>query len=459
MRKITPEEILKALETHYSESIFITDGEGNIIFVNEVGADRLNNTIDGLMGKNVKDLVEKGMYEKSTALGAIRTKKPFTGMITEGRDTLSHSVPLLDDDGKVEMVLTSNMSTARYKEWERMIAEERDRVEKLRREIDNLRTQNPISIIAKSAARRKILENADIIAPTDSNVIIEGESGTGKSVAARYIHDRSQRNSEAFVTVNCAAIPEALLESELFGYEAGAFTGALAKGKMGLFEAADGGTIFLDEIGEMPLGLQSKLLNVIEEKKIRRVGGVDSIPVDVRIICATNSDLNALVKEKKFREDLYYRLSVFTVKMLPLRETPEDIIPLAEFFLEKMNKTKGTNKYLSEAAQRSMLIHNWPGNIRELRNVVERIYVISYTDSLDFVPTPTFGLPTGMYDAERVVSVSNYGSLKEYVNEAEKLFIDQTLDECGGSMSEAARRLKIDRSALYKKYKKLCERN
>ncbi|MBR6025847.1 MAG: sigma-54-dependent Fis family transcriptional regulator [Firmicutes bacterium] len=208
----------------------------------------------------------------------------------------------------------------------------------------------------------------------------------------------------------------------------------------------------------MPLGLQSKLLNVIEERKIRRVGGVDSIPVDVRIICATNADLNALVKEKKFREDLYYRLSVFTIKMLPLRETKEDIIPLAEFFLDKLNKTKGTQKFLSEATQRSMLMHNWPGNIRELRNVVERIYVISYTDALDFVPTPTFGIPTGLYDADKVISTKNYDSLKDYVNEAEKLFIDKTIEECRGSMSEAARRLKIDRSSLYKKYKKLSEK-
>lgn len=460
MKQFTAEEILDVIDKYFSESVFITDGEGNIIFVNDKGAKRMKSAKEELEGRNVYDLINEGLYKQSTTKMAIETKKPFTGMLDPNLEesTASHSVPVLDENGNVYVVITANMSLEHNKEWESILMEERGISEKLRREIDNLRTQNPVLIVAESSARKKILENIDIIAPTDSNVIIEGESGTGKSIAARYIHDKSNRSNEAFVTVNCAAIPEALLESELFGYEAGAFTGALAKGKMGLFEAADGGTIFLDEIGEMPLGLQSKLLNVIEERKIRRVGGVDSIPVDVRIICATNADLNALVKEKKFREDLYYRLSVFTIKMLPLRETKEDIIPLAEFFLDKLNKTKGTQKFLSEATQRSMLMHNWPGNIRELRNVVERIYVISYTDALDFVPTPTFGIPTGLYDADKVISTKNYDSLKDYVNEAEKLFIDKTIEECRGSMSEAARRLKIDRSSLYKKYKKLSEK-
>ena len=155
--------------------------------------------------------------------------------------------------------------------------------------------------------------------------------------------------------------------------------------------------------------------------------------------------------------DLYYRLTVFSVNLFPLRERKEDIIPLANMFLDELNKKNGTNKYLSDTSKESMMTHNWPGNVRELRNVVERIYVVSYSDALDFVPTPTFGIPTGLYEADKVVAAREYGSLKEYVNEAEKLFIDKTLEECGGSMSEAAKKLKIDRSALYKKYKKLCE--
>ena len=262
MKQFTAEEILDVIDKYFSESVFITDGEGNIIFVNDKGAKRMKSTKEELEGRNVYDLINEGLYKQSTTKMAIETKKPFTGMLDPNLEesTASHSVPVLDENGNVYVVITANMSLEHNKEWESILMEERGISEKLRREIDNLRTQNPVLIVAESSARKKILENIDIIAPTDSNVIIEGESGTGKSIAARYIHDKSNRSNEAFVTVNCAAIPEALLESELFGYEAGAFTGALAKGKMGLFEAADGGTIFLDEIGKCLWGFSQSFL-------------------------------------------------------------------------------------------------------------------------------------------------------------------------------------------------------
>lgn len=458
-KEFTAEEILEVIDKYFSESIFMTDGEGNIVFLNEKGAKRIHTPKEELQGRNIYDLIQEGLYTQSTTKMAIETKKPYTGMLDQGLEdnTASHSVPVLDENGDVYMVITANMSLEHSKEWESILSAERGISERLRREIENIKQQQAQSIVAVSPAGRRIYTNMDIVSPTDSNIIITGESGTGKSMTARYIHEHSQRKDGSFVSVNCAAIPEALLESELFGYEAGAFTGALSKGKIGLFEAADGGTLFLDEISEIPLGLQSKLLSAIEDKKIRKVGGVNSIPVDVRVICATNADLTSLVKEKKFREDLYYRLAVFSVDLPPLRERKEDIIPLANMFLAELNKKNGTNKYLSETAKESMVTHNWPGNVRELRNVIERIYVISYGDALDFVPTPTFGIPAGMYEADRVAETRKYDSLKEYMNEAEKAFIDKVLKECNGSMAETARRLKIDRSALYKKYKKLSE--
>ncbi|MCQ2554066.1 MAG: sigma 54-interacting transcriptional regulator [Clostridia bacterium] len=450
----TASDILEAIKRFYSESIFITDGEGNVIFVNEIGAQRLGPKANNILGRNVDDLVREGVYGRSTTRIAIETKKPYTATINpkEKESNVSKSVPVIDKEGNVRMVVTANMSLKQNKEWKGILDEQKEIAERLKREIDNLR-QNDNKIIANDPETKKVFANIDIIAPTDSNVIILGESGTGKDLTARYIHEHSPRKDEAFISINCAAIPEPLLESELFGYESGAFTGASSKGKMGLFEAANGGTLFLDEIGEMPLGLQSKLLNAIEDKSIRKVGGVKSKPVDVRIICATNADLMTLVKEKKFREDLYYRIAVFTVRLLPLRERPGDILPLAGYFLEEMNKRQGTSKYLSDAAKESMLMHSWPGNIRELRNVVERIFVISYTDSLDFLPTPTFGIPSGLYEADKVLPIAKFDNLKDYLEDAEKRYIESVVEE-SETLVEAARKLGIDRTALYRKLKK-----
>ena len=451
--KLTAEDILEALNTHYCESIFITDGEGKIIFVNQLGAERMGTERDKLMGRNVNDLVSEGMYEKSTTLAAIETKQDVVGTLNpdDEKSSVSHSVPVLDADGNVIMVVTNNMNKEHSREWEEILKRERQVSERLRRELDNLRDQEEEPLIAQSEGMQRIYSMISVIAPTDSNVIILGESGTGKDVMARYIHEHSQRSDKAFISINCAALPEQLLESELFGYEGGAFTGALSKGKIGLFEAASGGTIFLDEIGEMPLTLQSKLLRALENHEIRRVGGVKNIPIDARIICATNASLQDMIKEKAFREDLYYRLSVFTLNLPPLRDRKEDIIPLAEVFLKKLNQKYGTDKIFADISIDTMKRHNWPGNIRELRNVVERIFVVSKGRELIFTPTPTADLEQIPGEKSSVVNIGEYGSLKEYMDEMERLYIAQVMDECNGSVNETAKRLGIHRSVLYRK--------
>lgn len=279
--KLTSEDILKALNTHYCESIFITDGEGKVIFVNELGAERMGTKRENLIDRNVRDFLSEGMYERSTTLTAIETKQDAVGTLNpdDEKSSVSHSVPVLDEKGRVIMVVTNNMNKEHSREWEEILKRERQVAERLRRELDNLRDQEEEPLIAHSPQMQKIYSMINIIAPTDSNVIILGESGTGKDVMARYIHDHSGRADKAFISINCAALPEQLLESELFGYEGGAFTGALSKGKIGLFEAASGGTLFLDEVGEMPLTLQSKLLRALENHEIRRVGGVKNIPI------------------------------------------------------------------------------------------------------------------------------------------------------------------------------------
>lgn len=452
----TAEEILEALNLYYKESIFITDGEGNVIFVNEEGARRIGAPRADLIHKNVLQLVEEGVYDNSTSITAIQTKTDAVSALTyKSKDSsISHSIPILDEDGEVEMVVTTNMSIEHNKEWEEIIAKERAAMARMQRELDHLRLKDHSKLVANSPAMRSVLQTIEAIAPTDSNVVILGESGTGKDMMARFIHENSLRADKAFISINCAAIPEQLLESELFGYEAGAFTGALSKGKIGLFEAASGGTIFLDEIGDMPLPLQSKLLRALENREIRRVGGVKNIPIDVRIICATNVNLQTMVAEKQFREDLYYRLSVFLIQLPPLHERKEDIIPLAENFLQSLNEKYDAHKTLAPISVETMLTHRWPGNIRELRNVMERIFVVSPGNELIFTPTPTADYSKEVYEQSRFTPVQEFSNLKSFVDTAERWYIDKILEECGGCIGDTASRLGIHRSVLYRKLHK-----
>lgn len=451
----TAEEILEALNLYYKESIFITDGEGNVIFVNEEGARRIGAPRADLIHKNVLQLVEEGVYDNSTSITAIQTKTDAVSALTykSNDSSISHSIPILDEDGEVEMVVTTNMSIEHNKEWEEIIAKERAAMARMQRELDHLRLKDHSKLVANSPAMRSVLQTIEAIAPTDSNVVILGESGTGKDMMARFIHENSLRADKAFISINCAAIPEQLLESELFGYEAGAFTGALSKGKIGLFEAASGGTIFLDEIGDMPLPLQSKLLRALENREIRRVGGVKNIPIDVRIICATNVNLQTMVAEKQFREDLYYRLSVFLIQLPPLHERKEDIIPLAENFLQSLNEKYDAHKTLAPVSVETMLTHRWPGNIRELRNVMERIFVVSPGNELIFTPTPTADYSKEVYEQSRFTPVQEFSNLKSFVDTAERWYIDKILEECGGCIGDTASRLGIHRSVLL--YRKL----
>ena len=450
------EKLLNALHEHFRESIFVTDGEGNVIFANKESSERLGIPVDKMEGRNVRELLEEGLYKYSTVLEAIETKKETLGEINYDGDlhTFSNSVPIVNEEGKVELTVTNNMSVQKNKEWEEIIAREKQEADYLRRELDYLRLKDRRVLIANSPKMRSIINTINIVAPTDSNVVILGESGTGKDMIAEIIHEKSQRSSRSYISVNCAAMPETLLESELFGYEGGAFSGALAKGKIGLFEAASGGTLFLDEIGEMSPALQSKLLRVIENHELRRVGGVKNIPVDVRIICATNRNLETMVNDHTFREDLYYRLSVFTLELPSLRDRQEDIMPIAELFLKELNDRYNTNKRFSDITVNTMMNYNWPGNIRELRNVIERIFVVSRGDELVFTPIPTASYGTHFSEMQNPLITEDYASLKDFVETVEAQYIQKVLDECGGVVTEASKRLGIHRSVLYRKLAK-----
>lgn len=287
------------------------------------------------------------------------------------------------------------------------------------------------------------------VAGSDVPVLIQGESGTGKELIARAVHDNSQRSREPYLTVNCSALPENLLESELFGYMKGAFTNALMD-KKGLFEEARGGTCFLDEIGDLPLSLQAKLLRVLQTNEIRRVGGAHNIPVDIRFLAATNKDLAAMVKAGQFREDLFYRLHVVTITLPPLREHPEDIALLAEHFFKKaLKKTKKDVQSISKEAMDSLKNYDWPGNIRQLENVIERGValtnnkVLLEADIPDDITRKDFAAPEGL-------SSDRFQTLEEL-----KLnYIRQILEHTGGNQNMAAEILGIDRKTLYRILKK-----
>ena len=300
------------------------------------------------------------------------------------------------------------------------------------------------NIIGKSPAMKKVFETIELVAPSKANVLIYGESGTGKEMIADAIHHNSPRRDKPYIKVHCAAIPETLLESELFGHEKGAFTGAVAR-KRGRFELANHGTIFLDEIGELSLQMQVKLLRVIQEREFVRVGGEESIKVDVRIISATNKDLREAVKNGTFREDLYYRLNVVSIYVPPLRERKDDIPLLVHKFIEEFSKEN--NKQIdgiTNGALQALISYDWPGNVRELRNVIESIVVLTKNKIITEEDIPAYILNK---EEESYIKIPVGTSLQE----AEKRLIEFTLQNTGGNKTKASEILKIGRKTLHRK--------
>jgi len=312
-------------------------------------------------------------------------------------------------------------------------------------------------IVAESESMRKICNMIERVAPTDQTVLIGGESGVGKEVIAKAIHQNSIRKNESFIPINCAALPEPLLESELFGHVKGAFTGATSD-KEGLFEVASGGTIFLDEISSMPMSLQSKLLRVLQENEIRRVGGTKHIQVDPRVVAASNVDLETLIEKGEFREDLYYRLSVIPLNISPLRERTEDILPLAHFFMRAVSEKAGVPlPELSPDVQIILEDYAWPGNVRELENAIRHACTFANEGVLEVDDLPARVVTRSKGSTGKAggngIQFSQYKgrSLKGFLREIEKEFLLQTIEEHQGSKEEAAKALKVSLATLYRK--------
>lgn len=364
---------LQAIIDFSYDGIYVTNHDGTTLCVNKSYERITGVKPEEVIGKNIEDLEFQGMFSPIITPSVIKSKEPITveQTIKTGKKVIITGNPVIDEQGEILYVITN--------------VRDMTEIEQLRDEIDKLKKDKKInhgSIVDRSAAMKQVLNTAAIVSEIDVIVLILGESGVGKEVIAKHIHKQGSRKNGPFVAINCGAIVPTLLESELFGYEGGAFTGALAGGKEGLFETANKGDIFLDEIGDMPLDLQVKLLRVLQEKEIQRVGGNKKIPIDVRVICATNKDLERLVREGSFREDLYYRLNVVSIEVPPLRDRVDDIAPFVYSFTNEFNKRYGKRKTISLETIQALMEYSWPGNVRELRNLIEQLVVLTKEDEI-----------------------------------------------------------------------------
>ena len=369
--------------------IYILDAEGRYIFVNSNYVRALNMSKAELLTYNVHDFLKNGritfcisdiVYQKKRRIAMFQDVQRAESQGKVSFRQLVISSPVLGPDGAVQNIVAVCKSLDSLNEFYNE-ASMSNRVSSFASPRYSIPSGE--SVIAESEAMKDILAMAKEVADVDTSILITGESGTGKEVVAQYIHQGGKRANKELVTINCASLPENLLEAELFGYEKGAFTGASANGKAGMFEMADGGTLFLDEVNSLPYSLQGKLLRAIETKSIQRIGSTHTKKVDFRLISATNEDLWNAVTEKRFRADLFYRLNVIPLLLAPLRKREEDIIPLALHFLESYNKKYNKNKLFTETTIANMRQYPWYGNVRELKNFVERSVVMSAGDYIE----------------------------------------------------------------------------
>lgn len=370
---------LESIIEHSNDNIVVTDGEG-VVLRTSPNCERIYGQSQSyLIGKSVFQLQEEDIFNPSVTIQVLKKKKEVQLMQTtpKGRVIMATGIPIFSEANKLIRIISFSHDLTEIQQIKEDYEHLKVKMKRYELEIEQLREKETkvAGIIAKDEAIKHILELILRTAKSDASVVLLGESGVGKSMFARALHNHSHRSKEPFIEVNCGAIPDNLFESEVFGYESGAFTGASQKGKLGFIELADQGTLFLDEIGEIPLNQQVKLLKVLENKEVVRVGGSEAIDVDFRLVTATNQDLEKLVKEGKFRKDLYYRLNVVPIVIPPLRERKKDIYELAYHYLTKFNKKYNTNKVLHMKTITALQNYDWPGNVRELENLIERLLV------------------------------------------------------------------------------------
>lgn len=437
--------------------VILTNKDGIYEFGNNAITSLLGYDPNDLIGKRSQDIVDMGISDNPIAREVLKSKKVERKLVkySNGKTITYTAIPLFENGELNKIVLTGrdvsllSRMVSELKEAERFKEKYYYQKEELKKYRELYR------IVYASEKMDKLLNMTLRISKTDSPVFITGESGVGKEEIAKFIHRNSLRSKQPLIAINCAAIPKELLESEFFGYEEGAFTGARKGGKKGLFEEANGGTVFLDEIGELPHSMQSKLLRVIQEDKIMRLGGKKAIPIDVRYITATNLTKEKLSDNKVFRQDLYYRLSVVPIRVPALRERKDDIVPLIHHFLKYFNSKYGYNVKISNSVIQKLFQYMWPGNIRELKNIVERLVIMTNEDVID---DDEYEMVKDLDedvrgDAQHQISISGLMDLNDAYKIVDEILIRRALQE-HKTVIKAAEALGVDPSTIHRKIKK-----
>jgi PAS domain S-box-containing protein len=441
-----------------SDGIWVCDGKGNVIDINEA-SEKLNGIrAKSIIGKNVSDLANSGLFDRSVTLEVLETKRQVSVVQRVKRTNkilLATGTPAFDDEGNIFLVVVNERDMTQLNTLQEQLEQSRMVTEKIKDELAELSLLELKSqeIVAENEDMRQVLHHALKLAHLEaSDILILGESGTGKGLLAKFIHKNSNRCKKPFIQINCAALPENLLEAELFGYEKGAFTGARQEGKAGLFELAQEGTLFLDEIGDLPHPLQAKLLKYLDDHEVMRLGGLKPNKIDCLIIAATNRDLKNRVQQKRFRQDLFYRLNTFIIKIPPLRERPDDIFELVKFYMKKFGKEYRLNRRISSDALKLLQDYTFPGNVRELKNLLKKAVVMSENEYVDEIIQQS--LTAGANSCTVATNdTQQRKSLTDHIFEVEKEIIKNAMTRCK-STREMARYLKISQPTVVRKLKK-----
>ena len=439
------------------DGLLVTDGDGNVQMANQAYIHNTGIQKEQLDGHNMQELVNP-VWMKQSVVFLVRQQRGPVSLQHEtqnGKHIIVTGMPVFDREGNIKRIVVNSRDISEIYALNQKLQEAKAMEECYTQSLQMYQqSQDDLEhLVIYSNKMQNVFYTAKKLSNFDTSVLITGESGVGKEEVARYIHTHSLRSEKPFVAINCGAIPENLLESELFGYEGGAFTGALRGGKPGLFESASGGTLMMDEIGEMPLSLQVKLLRVLEKREVVRIGGSKPIPVNVRLISATNASLPNMVRQGTFREDLYYRLNVICIPVPPLRERPEDIPPLSLRFIHMFNTQYGASKRLTYAVLQEFQRYSWPGNVRELKNTIENMFVLSGREYLQVNDIPwrrsarSEGSPPPLRPEDQV------NSLSEALEEYERQLLLVTSERCS-STREMAAELRVNQSTIVRKMKK-----
>jgi PAS domain S-box-containing protein len=440
----------------YDDGIFISDRKGTTLTVNRMYEKLTGLGKEAVRGRNVSHLVGENVFDVVVNPEVVRTGKPVTRMqkIHGSQKVMLHGRPVFDERGEVCLVVTFVRDITMIAQFQEQIAQQKEIIEAFMGRIDLLREpRRHDDSVFENAEMKKTVALLERVADTDATILLLGETGSGKDVLARIAHSASGRREKMFLKVDCGSIAPNLIESELFGYTPGAFSGAVMKGKLGYFEAADGGTIFLDEIGELPMSMQTRLLRVLQDQEVIRVGASQPRKIDVRVIAATHRNLKEDMENGRFRSDLFYRLNVAPIHVLPLRERREDIAPLAKLFLQRFAAKYKKKIHFAPEALAVLTDYNWPGNVRELQNMVQNMVITKEPPLIRLTDLPRHIIgnlqrPEGKDAALRAPSTP----LKDIMASLEREILEKAL-QTHASVSEVARIFQVDRTTIFRKLK------